>query len=249
MSLRREASEWLNDFVGKVMALPALRHEAQWRFRGQENASWDLEPQIDREPFQNFRRTTTVDDYKTRVSHENHLLKDFRKTAIPNLPVPIGEDDWIWLAVAQHHGLATRLLDWTGNPLHALFFAVEREWRDPDTAKTTNSRVFFYRHSGSSWQSFRSEGPFCIPELVTFDPPYVSPRIPSQAGSFTAHPTTPATWKGSLEHVDVPGALRGPLRRLLLERFQISRGSLFPDLDGASARLNLLYSLLRDEEP
>lgn len=60
------------------------------------------------------------------TSHENHLLQSFRRQAggLANVP-PRGQTD-LWLFLAQHYGVPTRLLDWTEGALHAFYFAINR---------------------------------------------------------------------------------------------------------------------------
>lgn len=86
----------------------------RWVFRGHADRDYTLVPSVGR-----GRHTS-----KSRAKYESDLFRIFCREAkgyISTLPT----NDWEWLSFAQHHGLPTRMLDWTYNPLMALYFAVE----------------------------------------------------------------------------------------------------------------------------
>lgn len=55
---------------------------------------------------------------------ERHLLRNFIKYA-EHRPDARHDSVWHWMALAQHHGLPSRMLDWSYSPLVALHFVTE----------------------------------------------------------------------------------------------------------------------------
>lgn len=88
-------------------------------FRGQSKTEFQLEPGL-------FRKR--VLDERRRVgmyprSLERIIIDEFISESCIYKP-EIRQDDFLsWMEIAQHHGLPTRLLDLTSNPLVALYFA------------------------------------------------------------------------------------------------------------------------------
>lgn len=106
-------------------------------FRGQTkmvSAGYELKPSIGRYDHLLSNSLRERDDLEREVLEvfSNHLV-----THVQHLP----RTEWESLAIAQHHGLPTRFMDWTTNPLVALYFAV-RETKTDDNGKPMNSAVY-----------------------------------------------------------------------------------------------------------
>ena len=101
------------------------RHRSPYVFRGLSDADYGLETSLVR-LMEGGDESIPGDDYE---NIESHLLRNFSKYAHREVS---SESVWHLLSVAQHHGLPTRLLDWTYSPQVAAHFATE-ELRKFDT--------------------------------------------------------------------------------------------------------------------
>jgi len=150
------------------------------------------------------------------------------------------------LVLAQHFGLKTRLLDWTSNPLAALWFAcADRNKGD--------SYVYALQADKLQDKDVYKKDPFSTTLTRVFQPRLNNPRIISQHGWFTLHKysntansfvsidANPDT-KTKLTQIRIPETLRESLVESL-ERHGISERTLFPDLEGLCLHLNWKHKL------
>ena len=197
-------------------------------FRGVKEAHLELKPRIGWWP---------IRSKANREKTELRLLGLFKERAVLYLDF-IPRNDWDWLALASHHGLPTRLLDWSWNPLVAAYFAVREESKE-------DSVIYAYRSGTKMLNTDKIGKPLEYRKKIgRFIPSHVTRRIEAQAAIFTLHPDPEIPFKSKeIEKLIIKNGYRKKLKKEIYI-YGIHQASLFPDLDGLSAHLGWLKSSL-----
>jgi FRG domain len=228
--------DWTEQFKGRTVV-----------FRGVDEAD-QMWPAAVRSFFRSRCAAPGASDPRTLSAfraYERMLFDKFRREAML-LTEQVPQDDWQWLALAQHYGLPTRLLDWSGSPLVALYFAVSR--RDG----TGPRRIYAYdwgpvgRETGViNLGNGAPSSPLDYAEDIgQFAPPIISKRMAEQEGVFTlqGNPLCPIAEVAGDQlkfHEIGPGERADML--IDLYRLGISASSLFRDLPGLAESLRWVH--------
>jgi hypothetical protein len=196
-------------------------------FRGQASADWPL--------MTSFDRRFAKEPARDRLELFEELQTSFRRQCMDHdVPDSATMEPTRLLALAQHHGLPTRLLDWTASPYVAAFFAFDEAITRGEVANRTHVAIWALDTSSPVWSSELGVEIVRVPALQ-------NSRLRNQFGRFTLARTPHA----SLEHyVEQFADAKDPLIRFVLptteawtaipdlELMGINAGQLFPDVTG-----------------
>ena len=214
--------------------LDAINSEDNIFYRGQADYLWGLEPSISRINKPDFCYDMLLRNWK---GVEDYLIREFKNFSVPYLTTePKNEFDW--LIHAQHHGLPTRLLDLTTNPLKALFFAIENRdaWAQDGSVYMMSPKSISPNteniHLGNQIQFLRSA--------------HINERIAAQEGAFLLYPLDKSSldkfgdvkniYVNNLTKLKIPSE-RKPIFERELNKLGINHRTIYPGLDGISKTL------------
>lgn len=223
-----------------------------WAFRGQADARWPMFSALSRQLlYSGVHR-------EAWTGQEERILRIFRRKSHLFLQhIPVESDAFEWLALMQHHGAPTRLLDATWSPYVALFFALERGaevaavWAFNAGALNEKERhvlrdgrkidlraVGTWEHGSYERHFLRGRDPF----VIVGEPKIMNRRLIAQSGTFVIPSILDAPVEDIVGgyarsedllvkiEVDVADTREEAMRSLY--SMNITNATLFPDLDG-----------------
>jgi len=218
-------------------------------YRGHPQMKWKLVPSL----------------YRCEVEpeYEREILRDF-KIALSSDHSFLTSSEIDWLFIAQHHGLPTRILDWTVNPLVALFFVVE-DFENQDDGCVVALDPWTLNRASADWQSVPTSDNELMSEYtldlkttkvqrtrkarqpMAFRPRSPFKRSTAQGGVFTIHgsdrtPLENLPFKGiEMQRVVIEGSSKYAIVRQLNE-LAINKGALFGSPDAIATSIRFRYS-------
>lgn len=177
---------------------------------------------------------------------EREMLADFQRRSLHLMDMKPGTQ-WDWLALAQHHGMATRLLDWSENPLIALWFSIANS-----TEVNTHYAVVWGFHvpDHDIINANENDDPFKEGGTKVFKPNHIVKRISAQFAWFTIHKhnehkkfipfeKNPAYSK-RLFKIKIESSCFSECKKRL-HTFGINSAMMYPDIDGLAKHVEWLF--------
>ncbi len=242
-------------------------------YRGQSNADWDLST--------SFERACMLNDGNldfAKIREERLLLSFKRHYHEYSQNIPDIDDNLRWLALMQHHGAPTRLIDWTYSILVATYFAVENANTDSavweiDTKWLVDATKIYLQTKSIENKSLavhlgRVSQKDAITHFKNFflsnkwqfvrimSPYYRDRRLTAQQGIFTCPGDVSVPFMKNLSNMAEDAKITKyiiplKLRRQMLYQLysaNIGRFTLFPGLDGFASTLRIFHPLIWDME-
>tara|TARA_R100000935_G_scaffold56407_1_gene87883 strand:- start:273 stop:959 length:687 start_codon:yes stop_codon:yes gene_type:complete len=210
----------VSDLLKIAEELPSDDYVGGWFYRGQSDKNWDLAPKAFREPYCNGDSFDFKFKMWLKFSH--------------NYPGMVYANEIEAMAIAQHHGFATKLLDWSSNILTAAFFACSDNL-------DSDAKIIAYFPTQYIYLDEKIS-PVELKGVVAYQAKPVADRLKSQSGCFTYHKEKKFQIENSffipgnhhtLKEWIIPSECKVSILKML-DRLSINYRTLFPDLDGLS---------------